>query len=594
MTSRHVRALEGRVQRTATRMVEQATRDGVSVADLPRMRLRWYAMRDAGAPPERGGDETTATVLVYDEIGGSFGVSAQQFAEDLQEITADTITLRINSPGGSVWDARAIANSLRHHPARVLGYVDGMCASAATIVAMAADELTVMPGGEMMIHDASALEDGNPRDHEQVATFLHRESDEEARNYAAKAGGDPQEWRERMTSETWLFGDEAVALGLADKVGDRGTEPAVTDERMRRSFDLAGFGYRYAGRAQAPNPSLVIRAGGASVRHRATIGRDRRQADPAVQERAAAAQLRQRVAGAGRMTQRGTLGVGLGRSVGLGSACRLNRSAGLVTFRGREMYRTEGYWTVYDQQYEMWDALGPYFEDMRPGSADASLAATPDVPFLVNHTGLTMARTAGPWNDFRGTLELRADERGGWHEAFHNPARSDVQMMMSGIDDGLITEMSFRFLIVDGRWDDRFENYSVHQFDVNRGDVSGVNLGANPYTDISARAHELMADLDALPLGAIREVQRRLGGRIDAYEQLVRGLDAPQLERVTEFAEAARSDDAGARAVAHSVGRDIIARIDVSAGGDKPAANPDAHQGTGRSFSDIEALLRTL
>jgi HK97 family phage prohead protease len=664
MASKHVERLTARFERTAARIVAQATADGLSVRDLPAMRLRWYEMRDAGAPPERGGDPDHATVLIYDEIGGSFGVSARQFAEDLEELSAEVIHLRINSPGGSVFDARAIANSLRHHPARVEGFVDGLCASAATIVAMAADTLTVMPGGEMMVHDASGMEDGNPRDHEAMATFLHRESQNEAENYAEKSGGSADEWRELMIAETWMFGSEAVALGLADAVWTRPEpEPEPDDggfaELMTRRHNLDLWPYQYRGRGQAPSPAEVRRNIRARKSPATTRSRDRAPQPldaprtaaawraQAAQERAAAAVLRQRVADAGRLQRGALLGASLGRELGLGE--RIERAGELVTLRGRQFYRTSGYFTAYGMPYEMWDALGPYFETMFAESGAASLAQDPlDVPFVINHTGLTLARTAGPWNDYRGTLELTEDDHGGFHVGYLNPERDETRGLISAIDDQLITEMSFRFLIIDGKWDDQFQNFGIRQYDVHRGDVSAVNLGANPFTDISARAQQLMQDLDNLPMGAIGEVQRRLEWRINQYTDLVRGLDAPDLVRVADFAEAARGDDPGARAVANSLGRDIIRKldrgypsdgnrgdqrvpesvdpaadfaetiaaklaasragnggdvrfadggavdVDQPAAGDDQAPAPDAHQGKVHTFDDIEALLRSM
>jgi ATP-dependent protease ClpP protease subunit len=169
------------------------------------------------------------------------------------------IRLRVNSPGGELFASVAIHNSLRHHPARVVGYVDGVAASGASIVVMAADELVMMPGSQMMVHDAAAVEDGNAEDHHAMAAFLDRQSDNVARLYAARAGDDdPAVWREYMRVETWMFAEEAVQMGLADvaSVPSRTMDPEVTDRRLRYRHGLALRQYRYPGRAAAPAPTI--------------------------------------------------------------------------------------------------------------------------------------------------------------------------------------------------------------------------------------------------------------------------------------------------------------------------------------------------
>jgi ATP-dependent protease ClpP protease subunit/phage head maturation protease len=241
---------------------------GAEVADMVG-NLPWYEIRNAagddpGSSP-RGDDEPT--VFIFGEIGGSMGVSAKRFVADLEEIDAPQITLRINSPGGSVFDALAIHSALIHHRAHIRVFVDGLAASAASLIAMGGDEIVMMPGSQMMIHDASAMDDGNPAEKARMATFLDRQSQNIADLYARRAGGAADEWRALMRAETWAFAVEAVALGLADRTfdeprGDVTAEqaaeltdaPAEVEARMRRSHDLSRFPYRYRGRGDAPTP----------------------------------------------------------------------------------------------------------------------------------------------------------------------------------------------------------------------------------------------------------------------------------------------------------------------------------------------------
>lgn len=254
-----LRALYWTIGHTHQRFADVAARQGLTVADLGGVKLPWYEIRNAVNEEDPAGvEEETATVFIFDEIGGSFGVDAKQFAKDLEEITAPRIRVRINSPGGSVFDAIAIHSALLHHPARIITCVDGLAASAASVIAMAGDEIETMPGGQWMIHDASATDSGNAAEKAKMQTFLDRQSQNLADMYARRAGGHAEEWRELMKAETWAFAQEAVDLGLSDRVVESERKaPPIEDkemaERMARTFDVSTR-YRYAGRRHAPAP----------------------------------------------------------------------------------------------------------------------------------------------------------------------------------------------------------------------------------------------------------------------------------------------------------------------------------------------------
>ncbi len=261
--SRAVRALQGRHVRTAQRLADYATRNGLTVAEAAAARLPWYEIR-AGVPlpADDDGEDTpreTTDVFIYDEIGGSMGVSAKQFAKDLAEITTPVLRIRINSPGGSVFDGEAIHSAILHHPSRTVAYIDGLAASAASFIPLAADEIVTMPAGEWMIHDASMLTEGNPADHQKAVTFLDRHSDHIAGFYATRMGIPVEEARDLMRAETWMFPAEAVEAGLADRVGSRADalpEGGEQAERMAHRHDLRNWAYRYQGRSAAPIPNI--------------------------------------------------------------------------------------------------------------------------------------------------------------------------------------------------------------------------------------------------------------------------------------------------------------------------------------------------
>jgi ATP-dependent protease ClpP protease subunit len=245
--------------------------DPKMAATLRDMRLEWFRITNQA-------DEENAEVYIYDEIGGSFGVDANEFVQALAGITAPKITVRINSPGGSLFDSIAIHNALVQHPAKILTRVDALAASGASIIAMAGDEVEMMGGAQLMIHDALGIEYGNQAAFEAMAKFLGLQSDNIADMYKAKAGsGTREEWRARMLAETWMFADEAIALGLADRVyvkpKDDDDEPEEPQEKggseeddedeevpvqvlMSRKHSLDNRGFKYSGRKAAPAPEV--------------------------------------------------------------------------------------------------------------------------------------------------------------------------------------------------------------------------------------------------------------------------------------------------------------------------------------------------
>lgn len=181
-------------------------------ADRPRC---WRVNQEAGK---------AATVYVYDVIGGIWGgVQAEEFVQELQAIDAEQIDLRINSPGGDVFDARAIATALREHPANVTAYVDGLAASAATTIAMAADRVEIAQGGFFMIHNAWAFMYGNKNEMRDMADLLEKVDGAIAADYATKTGNTADQIAEWMNEESWFTADEAVENGFADAVmGSKG------------------------------------------------------------------------------------------------------------------------------------------------------------------------------------------------------------------------------------------------------------------------------------------------------------------------------------------------------------------------------------
>ena len=201
----------------------------------------WYSIANKASAPRE------ADVYIYDVIG-DYGVTASEFVKALAELDVDTINLKLNSPGGDVFDGVAIHNALKSHPATVNVTVDALAASAASFIAMAGDTIHMARGAELMIHEAHAIEAGDAKTFTAMAERLERIGDKIAGFYAERAGGDTSQWRDAMRVETWYSGEEAVSARLADSHGD----PPKVVKPVAASFDLSGF--TYAGRAAAPAP----------------------------------------------------------------------------------------------------------------------------------------------------------------------------------------------------------------------------------------------------------------------------------------------------------------------------------------------------
>jgi ATP-dependent protease ClpP protease subunit len=162
-----------------------------------------------------------ASLYLYDAIGGWDGVQAKDIVTALNEAhrTKAQVDLYINSPGGDIFEGHAIHNAILRHPGNVRGYIDGLAASAASYVAMACDELWIMPNAQMMIHDGHGGPPGlSPAGHREVADLLDLLSDSIAQMYADRAGGEVSDWRLKMSAETWFNATQATEAGLVNGI----------------------------------------------------------------------------------------------------------------------------------------------------------------------------------------------------------------------------------------------------------------------------------------------------------------------------------------------------------------------------------------
>jgi len=166
-----------------------------------------------------------------DGINAAKVVALLRNAEDVTEIEC-----RINSMGGNAFDGIAIFNALKDHPAKVTVKVDGLAASAASIIAMAGDTIEMGDGAFMMVHQASALVVGNAQDMAQMSGILDKCDGEITGIYARRTGKSVETVRGWVNAETWFTGPEAVEAGLADKA------VADPESKIKAAEALAGHG----------------------------------------------------------------------------------------------------------------------------------------------------------------------------------------------------------------------------------------------------------------------------------------------------------------------------------------------------------------
>lgn len=182
---------------------------------------------------EDGTDEVS--IFLYDVIDPYWGVGAEAFAKALSSTTAGTIHLRVNSPGGDVFEARAMVAAIGAHSAKVIAHIDGLAASAATYVAMAADEVRIADGAFMMIHQAWTFSMGNASELRAQADLLDKVDASIVADYARKTGKDAEQIAKWMADETWFTSAEAVENGFADTVVQNDKGGSATQNRWTLS-----------------------------------------------------------------------------------------------------------------------------------------------------------------------------------------------------------------------------------------------------------------------------------------------------------------------------------------------------------------------
>lgn len=177
----------------------------------------WYAVQASGEATER-----VIEVFVYGEIG-AWGITANQFVQDLRAMDdgVSPVVAAFNSIGGDLFDGLAMHNALSRLGERCTGRIDALAASAASVAVCGAHRVVIASNAMLMIHNPWTYAAGDAEDFRKVADVLDQTMEAIIAAYKAKAPDiDEDELRRLVAAETWLTANEAVALGLADEVGD--------------------------------------------------------------------------------------------------------------------------------------------------------------------------------------------------------------------------------------------------------------------------------------------------------------------------------------------------------------------------------------
>lgn len=177
----------------------------------------WYALQASGEAAER-----VIEVFVYGEIG-AWGITANQFVQDLRAMDdgVSPVIAAFNSIGGDLFDGLAMHNTLSRLGERCTGRIDALAASAASVAVCGAHKVVIAANAMLMIHNPWTYAAGDAEDFRKVADVLDQTMEAIIAAYKAKAPDiDEAELRRLVDAETWLTANEAVALGLADEVGD--------------------------------------------------------------------------------------------------------------------------------------------------------------------------------------------------------------------------------------------------------------------------------------------------------------------------------------------------------------------------------------
>lgn len=190
------------------------------------------------APANLVRNESEARIYIYDIIDAYWGVSARSVIDALASAAdVDTLHIYINSPGGDVFEGRAIMAEIQRFKGKTIAHIDSLCASAATSIALACDEVFMSEGAFFMIHNASGMAWGDKNVMRETADLLEKVEGSIVADYVNKTGKDEAEIIAWMNDETWFTAQEALDNGFIDEI----TKANTTSNKTKNNWNLAAF-----------------------------------------------------------------------------------------------------------------------------------------------------------------------------------------------------------------------------------------------------------------------------------------------------------------------------------------------------------------
>ena len=207
---------------------------------MPKQLKFWNVMKND--------EEKSAELILYGSIGSDEywdDISDKAFKQDIENLgDVENITLHINSPGGSVFSAVAIANTLKNHKAKITANIDGLAASAATIITSACDTVKMPKNALFMVHNPITFAYGNNQDMQKTLEMLNKVKNSIIETYLNKAKTDKETLSELMDNETWMSAEEAKEYGFVDEILNESVEKEVIENKLiinNMAFDISRF-----------------------------------------------------------------------------------------------------------------------------------------------------------------------------------------------------------------------------------------------------------------------------------------------------------------------------------------------------------------
>ena len=175
------------------------------------MQREWYKIKNKSSE--------VSDIYLFNDIG-TFGITAQSFIDEIKEYEDRELNIHINSLGGEVFEGMAIYSIIQRRTSKTTVYIEGIAASIASVIALAADEVIMSENSLLMIHNAWGGTQGEAKDMRKQAEILEKITNEIAEVYVKKTKIPYNEIVEMMDEETWLTAEEAVALGFVDSISE--------------------------------------------------------------------------------------------------------------------------------------------------------------------------------------------------------------------------------------------------------------------------------------------------------------------------------------------------------------------------------------